>query len=51
MTVRCPRSCQCSNGFSRCGDVPLPGYDSCVFRIDASLVEAAAVLGVIFILP
>jgi hypothetical protein len=51
MTVRPPRSCQCSNGFSRCGDCPLPGYGRREFRIDASLIEAAAVTGVVYILP
>lgn len=51
MTVRPPRSCQCSNGFSRCGDCPLPGYGKREFRLDASLVEAAAVAGVVYILP
>lgn len=51
MTVRPPRSCQCSNGFSRCGDCPLPGYGARKLRIDASLVEAAAVAGVVYILP
>jgi hypothetical protein len=51
MTVRPPRSCQCSNGFSRCGDCPLPGYGRREFRIDASLIEAAAVAGVVYILP
>ena len=51
MTVRPPRSCQCSNGFSRCGDCPLPGYGRREFRWDASLIEAAAVAGVVFILP
>jgi hypothetical protein len=51
MTVRRPRSCECSNGFSRCGDCPLPGYGRREFRIDASLIEAAAVAGVVYILP
>jgi hypothetical protein len=51
MTVRPPRSCQCSNGFSRCGDCPLPGYGRREFRLDASFVEAAAVAGVVYILP
>ena len=51
MTVRPPRSCQCSNGFSRPGDCPLPGYGRREFRLDASLIEAAAVAGVVYILP
>jgi hypothetical protein len=51
MTVRPPRSCECSNGFSRCGDCPPPGYGRREFRLDASLVEAAAVAGVVYILP
>ena len=51
MTVRPPRSCQCSNGFSRPGDCPLPGYGHREFRWDASLVEAAAVAAVVYILP
>lgn len=51
MTVRPPRTCQCSNGFSRPGDCPLPGYGHREFRWDASLVEAAAVAAVVYILP
>lgn len=51
MTNRPPRSCQCSNGFSRCGDCPLPGYGRREFRLDASLIEAAAVVGVVYLLP
>jgi hypothetical protein len=51
MTVHPPRSCQCSNGFGRPGDCPLPGYGHREFRLDASLVEAAAVAGVVYILP
>jgi hypothetical protein len=51
MTVHPPRTCQCSNGFSRCGDCPLPGYGKRELRIDASLIEAAAVAGVVYILP
>lgn len=51
MTVHPPRSCQCSNGFSRRGDCPLSGYGHREFRWDASLVEAAAVAGVVYILP
>jgi hypothetical protein len=51
MTVRRPRSCECSNGFSRCGDCPLPGYGRREVRLDASLIEAAAVAGVVYILP
>ena len=33
MTVRRPRSCLCSNGFSRCGDCPMPRLYSCVLAI------------------
>jgi hypothetical protein len=51
ITVHPPRSCQCSNGFGRPGDCPLPGYGHREFRWDASLVEAAAVAGVVYILP
>jgi len=51
MTVHRPRSCVCSNGFSRIGDIPLGDYGKPQFRLDASLVEAAAVTGFIFILP
>jgi hypothetical protein len=51
MRVRPPRSCVCSNGFSRVGDCPPPGYGECVWRWDAALVEAAAVTGFVFILP
>ena len=51
MTVRPPRSCQCSNGFSRCGDCPPAGYGKRKLSLDASLIEAAAVAGVVFILP
>jgi hypothetical protein len=51
MRVRPPRSCVCSNGFSRPCDCPPPGYGECVWRWDAALVEAAAVTGFVFILP
>ena len=51
MRVRPPRSCVCSNGFSRVGDCPPPGYGECVWRWDAALVQAAAVTGFVFILP
>mgnify|MGYP006908203232 CR=1 FL=1 len=51
MTRRPPRSCQCSNGFSRCGDCPLPGYGNRRFQWDAALVETAIVTGFVFILP
>jgi hypothetical protein len=51
MRVQPPRSCVCSNGFSRCGD-PMPvGYDPCVWRWDAAAIEIAAVTGFVFILP
>jgi hypothetical protein len=51
MTVQRPRSCVCSNGFSRCGDVPPPGYGVRKIRFDAALVEAAVITGIVFILP
>ncbi len=51
MRVRPPRSCVCSNGFSRIGDCPPPGYGECVWRWDAAIIEAAAVTGFVFILP
>jgi len=51
MTRRPPRSCQCSNGFSRCGDCPLPGYGKRKFQWDAALVETAIVTGFVFIIP
>ncbi len=51
MTVHRPRSCVCSNGFSRCGDVPPPGYGVRKIRLDAALIEAAVVTGIVFILP
>ncbi len=51
MRVRPPRSFVCSNGFSRVGDCPLPGYGECVWRWDAVAVEMAAVTGFVFILP
>jgi hypothetical protein len=51
MVVRPPRSCVCSNGFSRCGDQPLPGYGRLVFRIDASLVEVGLIAGILIALP
>jgi hypothetical protein len=51
MRVQPPRSCVCSNGFSRCGD-PMPaGYDPCVWRWDAAAIEIAAVTGFVFVLP
>ncbi|MEX2112051.1 MAG: hypothetical protein WD845_02640 [Pirellulales bacterium] len=51
MRVRPPRSCVCSNGFSRVGDCPPPGYGECVWRWDAAAIEIAAVTGFVFILP
>jgi hypothetical protein len=51
MRVRPPRSFVCSNGFSRVGDCPLPGYGECVWRWDAAAVQMAAVTGFVFILP
>jgi hypothetical protein len=51
MTVRPPRSCECSNGFSRPGDCPLAGYGEHVLRADAALVEAAVVAGIAVALP
>jgi hypothetical protein len=51
MTRRPPRSCECSNGFSRPGDCPLPGYGNRRFQWDAALVEAAMVTAVVYIIP
>ncbi len=51
MTRRPPRSCQCSNGFSRVGDCPLPCYGNRRFQWNAALVEAAAIAAVAYILP
>ncbi len=51
MTRRPPRSCQCSNGFSRPGDCPLPGYGNRRFQWDAALVEAAVVTAFVYIIP
>ncbi len=51
MRVRPPRSCVCSNGFSRVGDCPPPGYGECVWRWDAAAIQVAAVTGFVFILP
>jgi hypothetical protein len=51
MTRRPPRSCECSNGFSRPGDCPLPGYGNRRFELDAALVEAAAVTAFVYIIP
>lgn len=51
MTRRPPRSCECSNGFSRPGDCPLPGYGNRRFQWNAALVEAAMVTAVVYIIP
>ncbi len=51
MTRRRPRSCECSNGFSRPGDCPLPGYGNRRFEWDAALVEAAVVTGFVYFIP
>jgi hypothetical protein len=51
MTRRPPRSCECSNGFSRPGDCPLPGYGNRRFQWDAALVEAAMVTAIVYIIP
>src|SRR5262249_45281632 len=51
MAVRPPRSCQCSNGFSRCGDCPLPGYGACVVSLPAAAFEAGVVAGIVVALP
>ncbi len=51
MWVRCPRSCVCSNGFSRCDDLPPPDYGDCVWRWDAALFEAGVVAGIVIALP
>jgi hypothetical protein len=49
--ARLPRSCVCSNGFSRCGDVPLPGYLDCRFHLDGAAFEAAALTAIVLSLP
>jgi hypothetical protein len=51
MVVRPPRSCECSNGFSRRGDQPLPGYGARTLRLDAAAVEAAVMAGIFLALP
>ena len=51
MTVRPPRSCECSNGFSRPGTCPLEGYGKHELRADAALVEAAVVASIVIALP
>jgi hypothetical protein len=51
MVVRPPRSCECSNGFSRRGDQPLPGYGARFLRLDAAAVEAAVMAGIFLALP
>ena len=51
LTARPPRSCECSNGFSRLGDMPLPGYGDWVFSLDAAAVEAAVMTGLVLALP
>ena len=51
MTVRPPRSCECSNGFGLPGDCPLPGYGEHVLRADAALIHAAIVAGIVLALP
>jgi len=51
MTRRPPRSCECSNGFSRPGDCPLPGYGNRRLELDAALMEAAAITAVVYIIP
>ncbi len=51
MTRRPPRSCECSNGFSRPGDCPLPGYGNRRLDLDAALIEAAAITAVVYIIP
>ena len=51
MVVHPPRSCVWSNGFSRAGDVPPPDYGRRELRLDAGLVEAGVIVGIIYILP
>ncbi len=51
MVVRPPRSCLCSNGFSRCGDVPPPGYVDNRIHLDAAAIEAALLAGIVLALP
>jgi hypothetical protein len=46
-----PRSCVCSNGFSRCTDCRPPGYRECVWSWSAAAVEAGIVAGIVLALP
>jgi hypothetical protein len=46
-----PRSCVCSNGFSRCTDCRPPGYRECVWSWTAAAVEAGVVAGIVLALP
>jgi len=48
---RFPTSCECSNGFSRCGDAPPPGYEDYRIHLDAAAVEAAILTGIVLSLP
>lgn len=51
MAVWPPRSCVCSNGFSRCEDCRPPGYRQCVWSWTAAAVEAGVVAGMAVALP
>ena len=51
MVVWPPRSCVCSNGFSRCTDCRPPGYRECVWSWKAAAVEAGIVAGIVLALP
>jgi hypothetical protein len=51
MFVRCPRSCVCSNGFSRVGDLPPPDYGDCCWSWSAAAFEAGIVAGIVIALP
>lgn len=48
---RFPTSCQCSNGFARCGDAPPPGYIDNQIHPDAAVIEAALLAGIVLALP
>jgi hypothetical protein len=51
MVVRPPRSCVCSNGFSRCEDCRPPGYRQFEWNWKAAAIEAGIVAGVMIALP
>lgn len=51
MTIRPPRSCVCSNGFSQIGDAPPPWYYVPVWQTDAALVQAGVIAALAVALP